>query len=131
MVGIHLVSTLYTNKLLLAYLVIISIGIIIICTCTIIGTLKLVCCLNNTNSLLLQHHKGNYGFDPLQLGKLLCGNDNNKKLIIQTMEIFNGRMSMLAVVGYTVQETLTGLPVVRETPEFFQPFIFPNFSNLL
>lgn len=59
------------------------------------------------------------------------------------MEIFNGRMSMLgndfsfplmtllyydityilciAVVGYAAQEYFTGLPVIRETPEFFYP----------
>ena len=74
---------------------------------------------------------GNYGFDPLKLGKLLCGDNNQKKLFVQTIEIFNGRMSMLAVVGYTVQETLTGLPVIRETPIFFEPFTNHNVDNSL
>lgn len=62
---------------------------------------------------------GNYGFDPLDLRGKLCGNDDEKKKLIQTIEIFNGRSAMLAVVGYTVQEYFTQLPVVSETPFFF------------
>ena len=46
--------------------------------------------------------------DPLNLGKLLCGEDDDRKLFVQTIEIFNGRMSMLACVGYVVQEFVTG-----------------------
>ena len=45
--------------------------------------------------------------DPLGLGQKLCGDDSNKKLIVQTIEIFNGRMSMLAVTGYAAQEYFT------------------------
>lgn len=64
---------------------------------------------------------GNYQFDPLKLGKILCGNDSERRLLVQTMEIFNGRMSMLACVGYTAQEFFTGVPLISETPEFFHP----------
>lgn len=64
---------------------------------------------------------GNYQFDPLKISRVLCGSDKEKRKLIQTMEIFNGRMSMLAVVGYAAQEYFTGLPVIRETPEFFYP----------
>jgi len=39
---------------------------------------------------------------------LLCGEDDSRKLFVQTIEIFNGRMSMLACVGYVVQEFVTG-----------------------
>lgn len=46
--------------------------------------------------------------DPLKLGKLICGEDDNRKLFVQTIEIFNGRVSMLACVGYVVQEFVTG-----------------------
>ena len=28
---------------------------------------------------------------------------------------------MLATVGYAIQEALTGVPVIRESPEFFYP----------
>lgn len=67
---------------------------------------------------------GNYQFDPLGLGKALCGQDAEKRLLIQTMEIFNGRMSMVAVVGYAAQEFFTGVPLISETPEFFHPIDF-------
>ena len=62
---------------------------------------------------------GNYQFDPLSLGNFLCGKDRNKRIAIQTMEIFNGRLAMLATVGYVVQEFVTGVPLIRETPAFF------------
>jgi len=62
---------------------------------------------------------GNYQFDPLRLGKTLCGDDPNKKKLLQTIELFNGRMSMLAVTGYTAQEYFTGKPLIEETPQFF------------
>eukprot|EP01035_Chromulina_nebulosa_P019700 gene19700-25622_t len=71
---------------------------------------------------------GNYGFDPLKLGKYMSNDDKDLKFIIQTVEIFNGRIAMLAVVGYVVQEYITGLPVISETPEFFRPFYEINFN---
>ena len=61
---------------------------------------------------------GNYGFDPLEFGPRFCPTDNSK-MIMSTVEIFNGRMAMLATVGFAVQEFTTGLPVIRETPQFF------------
>lgn len=66
--------------------------------------------------------------DPLKLGQLLCGSSEEKKLTLQTVEMFNGRMSMLATVGYSVQEYYTGMPVVRETPQFFTPWL-SSFSS--
>jgi len=61
---------------------------------------------------------GNYGFDPLRLGVLLCPSAADK-LLMQSAEILSGRTAMLATVGFVVQEYVTGLPVVRETPQFF------------
>jgi hypothetical protein len=52
---------------------------------------------------------GNYGFDPLQLGTLLCDGSDVKKVVVQSVEIFNGRVAMLATVGYAIQGT--GLPI--------------------
>lgn len=69
---------------------------------------------------------GNYGFDPLNFGTRFCP-DDSKKITMQTVEIFNGRMAMLATVGFVVQEYMTGLPVVRETPQFFN---LPDMSNM-
>ena len=42
---------------------------------------------------------GNYGFDPLQFGSTIC-KTNQDKYTMQTVEIFNGRMAMLAMVGF-------------------------------
>eukprot|EP01031_Cornospumella_fuschlensis_P035377 gene35377-42874_t len=63
---------------------------------------------------------GNYGFDPLGIGTLLCQDDAQKKVFLQNIEIFNGRLAMAASTGFVVQEYITGLPVVSETPEFFR-----------
>ena len=94
--------------------------------------------------------------DPFDFGNKFC-KTAEAKLIMQTVEIFNGRTAMLATVGFVVQEAVTGnlpfihlsistnisglfavfltftskyfffisffclgLPVVRETPQFFQ-----------
>jgi len=40
---------------------------------------------------------------------------------MQTKEIKHGRIAMMAVVGFAVQEALYRIPVVAETPFFFQP----------
>ena len=62
---------------------------------------------------------GNYRFDPLKVGKTLCGDDPSKKRILQSVEIFNGRMSMIACVGFIAQEAFTGKPLISQTPQFF------------
>ena len=36
-------------------------------------------------------------------------------------ELTHGRTAMLAIVGFVVQEFLTKVPVVEETPQFFVP----------
>eukprot|EP01040_Poterioochromonas_malhamensis_P001654 gene1654-1751_t len=61
---------------------------------------------------------GNYGFDPLQFSRMFCPTPRSK-VYMQNIEIFNGRLAMLATVGYAIQEYVTGLPVVSETPQFF------------
>lgn len=54
-----------------------------------------------------------YNLDPLRLGYYLTGNDNDLKLLIQTVEIFNGRVAMLAIIGFIVQEFFTGINLVN------------------
>ena len=63
---------------------------------------------------------GNFNFDPLNFKETITKTPE-QKVQMQKIEIFNGRVSMLATVGYVVQEIYTGLPVISETPEFFKP----------
>ena len=58
--------------------------------------------------------------DPLGLGQRLCGDDERSKQVLQTIEVVNGRIAMLATVGYVVQEYVTGEE---------QQFIFHNCVN--
>lgn len=60
---------------------------------------------------------GNLGFDPLNL----YPRDETGRQRMQLAEIKHGRLSMMAVTGFAVQEALTGTGVVKETPVFFFP----------
>jgi len=40
---------------------------------------------------------------------------------MQTKEIKHGRLAMMAILGFVVQEALYRVPVVQETPMFFKP----------
>lgn len=67
---------------------------------------------------------GDYGFDPLgystatgPLPKTLPKTGDVKDL--QLAEIKNGRLAMLAITGFAVQEFFAGTPVVEQTPFFF------------
>lgn len=60
---------------------------------------------------------GDCGFDPFKL----FPEDPRKRLAMQTKEIKNGRVAMMAVLGYVVQEALYRTPVTAETPFFFSP----------
>jgi len=57
---------------------------------------------------------GNYGFDPLNLY-----NVKGNKRTMETAEIKNGRLAMVAISIYAFSEATTGLPVVQETPYLF------------
>ena len=58
--------------------------------------------INPLHNIHLLNKLGNIGFDPLQLGKLLCQDNDAKKVVVQSVEIFNGRVAMLATVGRCV-----------------------------
>lgn len=60
---------------------------------------------------------GDCGFDPLKL----MPEDKVGKMEMQTKEIKHGRIAMMAILGYVVQEALYRAPVTAETPFFFQP----------
>jgi len=63
---------------------------------------------------------GDLGFDPLNL----FGKTEEERMFKQEAELFNGRLSMLAVTGFAIQEWWTQNAVINETPAFFKPFFF-------
>jgi len=70
---------------------------------------------------------GNLGFDPLGL----YPKDAEGQLRMQTTEIKNGRLAMIAITAFAVQEAVSQLGVVDETPIFFKPFnvVIEGYAN--
>jgi hypothetical protein len=60
---------------------------------------------------------GNLKFDPLGLYPA----DKQGQKNMQLAEIKNGRLAMLAITGFALQEAVTKMAVVQETPFFFHP----------
>ena len=58
---------------------------------------------------------GDLGFDPLDLRSKMSFTDQAAN------EVYNGRLAMLAITGFAVQEALWGKPVVEQTSFFFHP----------
>lgn len=65
-----------------------------------------------------QNSTGDYGFDPLGLG----GKTDKQKFFMSEAELFNGRLAMLAITGFALQEFFTNTAVINQTPIFFKPF---------
>lgn len=61
---------------------------------------------------------GNLGFDPLGV----FPKDAEGQKWMQTAELKNGRLAMIAITAFAFQEFVTKLGVVDETPIFFKPF---------
>jgi len=66
----------------------------------------------------LEYTPGDFGFDPFGLS----GKTDEEKFYKQEAEIFNGRLSMLAVSWFAMQEWWTHNAVIHESPFFFKPF---------
>jgi len=64
-----------------------------------------------------QYTPGDCDFDPLGF----LPTDKAGQMEMMTKEIKHGRISMMALTGFVVQEGLYNVPVVQETPFFFQP----------
>ena len=62
---------------------------------------------------------GDCNFDPLGL----FPKDKAGQMDMMTKEIKHGRLAMMALLGFVVQEALYRTPVVQETPFFFTPQI--------
>lgn len=60
---------------------------------------------------------GNFQFDPLGL----YPKDAKGQKWMQTAEIKNGRLAMLAITGFCFQELVTHVAVIDQTPFFFKP----------
>merc|ERR1719491_1497943 len=67
---------------------------------------------------------GDFSFDPLGL----YPSDEKGQKWMQTAEIKNGRLAMLAITGFCFQELVTHIAVIDQTPIFFKP-IFEVLSN--
>merc|ERR1712232_207343 len=61
---------------------------------------------------------GEFNFDPLRLG----GNTEKEKFYMKEAELFNGRLAMLAITGFAIQEFVLNDAVVNQTPIFFKFF---------
>lgn len=63
------------------------------------------------------YQPGDCGFDPLGL---FPSTPEGQKAM-QTKELKHGRLAMMALLGFVVQEALYRTPVIAETPQFFKP----------
>ena len=61
---------------------------------------------------------GNLGFDPL--GVYPKTEEGQRRM--QLAEIKNGRLAMISIFGFAIQEFVSKAGVIDETPFFFQPF---------
>mmetsp|Transcript_1887 Transcript_1887/g.2501 ORF Transcript_1887/g.2501 Transcript_1887/m.2501 type:complete len:248 (-) Transcript_1887:152-895(-) len=72
---------------------------------------------------------GDYGFDPLNI---LKGASPLQIKDFQAKEINNGRLAMLAITAYVIQEAFYGEPIVVTSEQFFTPiFQYPWFQQLM
>ena len=60
---------------------------------------------------------GNLGFDPLGL----YPKDEASQMEMQLKELKNGRLAMIAITAFAVQEFVSNTGIVDETPLFFKP----------
>lgn len=99
-----------------------------------LGLLVLGCGIVDFYALKIREGKddwmpGDFGFDPLNL---LGGASLEARREMQAREINNGRLAMLAVTTYVVEESVTRRPIVELTPWLFKPlFLLPGVQSAL
>jgi hypothetical protein len=72
---------------------------------------------------------GDFGFDPLCFSK---GMTAEEKFKMGEREINNGRLAMVAVTIYVIEEFITKAPLTELTPWLFNPaFAFPEVRGFL
>ena len=73
---------------------------------------------------------GQLGFDPLNI--VDRGLPEAQKVAFMEAELLNGRLAMIALTSYVLIEAVFNMPVVRFTPDLFQPlFLAPDFRAFL
>lgn len=75
---------------------------------------------NNAAKNGVEYTPGDLGFDPFSL----AGKTAEEKKFKLEAELFNGRLAMLAITGFAIQEFWTTNSVINETPIFFKPLNF-------
>jgi hypothetical protein len=75
--------------------------------------------INRSKSGDASYFPGNLGFDPLKV----YPKDEEGKKWMQLAEIKNGRLAMIAIFGFAIQEFVSKQGVVDETPLFFFPLM--------
>ena len=75
--------------------------------------------INKSKSNDPSYFPGNLGFDPLGA----YPKDDSGKEWMQLAEIKNGRLAMIAIFGFAIQEAISTTGVVDETPFFFFPLM--------
>ncbi len=72
---------------------------------------------------------GELGFDPLGLYTIF-GKSESGKMLMGTAQIKNGRLAMLAITIYALEEAITKNPVVQNSAFLFEPF-WKTVENLM
>ena len=75
--------------------------------------------INKSKSNDPSYFPGNLGFDPLGV----YPKDDSGKEWMQLAEIKNGRLAMIAIFGFAIQEAVSSSGVIDETPFFFFPLM--------
>lgn len=73
--------------------------------------------LKDNSAAGAEYTPGDLGFDPLGL----AGKTRKDRMYKAEAELFNGRLAMLAITGFALQEWWTQNSVINETPIFFKP----------
>ena len=72
---------------------------------------------------------GDFGFDPL---RILKNAPPEAVADMQEREINNGRLAMMAVLSFVIEEVASGKPIIEVTPFLFKPvFEVPAVMNFL
>jgi hypothetical protein len=61
---------------------------------------------------------GDFGFDPL---RILSKAEPEVVRDMQAKEVNNGRLAMVAITCFALEEFFTGIPIIKLTPQFFTP----------
>lgn len=73
------------------------------------------------NEYKADHIPGDFDFDPLNLSRSL---PEKQRIEFMEKELLNGRLAMIAVTSYVLIEASLQIPVIRFTPDLFEPLIF-------